>query len=647
MNFLAKSIKTILWGNSIALAWTWGIGMFFSVQMAIQFGLRGLLIYSAINAIGLAMFGIINAYLARKQTAAELEAKFFSVANKFKFALLFYQVLAVTLTLFTILKYVTLPLGVLSILVGVTFIGATIFIGEEFSIGKLKYIHLIYSIAIAASFWALLKSELFVTDFVWNLSLPEPLQRGLIRLHPPVFEYAFWVPILLGFAFGPWLDLQHWQRVIQIKKEKLPVATSYALGGLIFFSIIVIDGIIALAAYNYFPAVLGLNKFNATLATQSTLLLQAKDIITQVLNVHPQLKILLSFYVTFVALGAISTFDSGYVALKWYLNNLLRDTKSLIFTFVPKAAVSSPIPWFMACTVLATITMHFSELGKIAMRFDPKLEKFFRFELEYYMGFFAVFFIMYAVTFIRSVVDKEHEKNFSGLRLFATGLCSTSVFGIGYFSENTVIMALASLIPLIYGIYTVSKDLDIVTQLTGGDDSSSEPSVVSSIAHKAELLPNYNYQLPAGASPVSVPGCYMQDGWFVHSFIPTYQDTNSVGNVYFAMYAMWVGKTRELFFLHTMPGFDPKTSEFLILTRNFEHKFIRETQEFVPVTIHIRIADYNRKFVTMEHKIYNSSGELLGKGKQSLMFVSSKDYSLIDIPSEVYTAYLPYAPVSG
>ncbi len=646
MNFLSKSFKTLLWGNSIALAWTWGIGMFFSVQMAVQFGLRGLLIYSAINATGLALFGIINAYLARKQTAAELETRFMAVASKFKFALLFYQVMAITLTLFTVLKYVSLPLGVLSILVAVTFIGATIFIGEEFSIRKLKYIHFFYSIAIAASLWALLDSELFATQFSWtSLPLPEPLMTGLVKLHPPVYEYAFWVPVLVGFAFGPWLDLQHWQRVIQIKKENLPVGISYAFGGLIFFSIIVIDGIIALAAYEYFPAVLGLNKINATLHTQSTLMLQAKDIITQVLNIHPQLNMLLSFYVTFVVLGAISTFDSGYVALKWYLTKLLADSKSIVFSFVPKSLFSSPIPWFLACTVIATTTMHFSELGKIAMRFDPKLEKFFRFELEYYMGFFAVFFIMYAVTLIRSVVDKEHDKNFSGLRMFATGLCSTSVFGIGYFSENTIIMAIASLIPVVYGIYTVSKDLDIVSKLTHEPEDEDVSAKAITEAHKAELIPNYNYQLPVGATPVSVPGCYMQDGWFVHSFIPTYQDTNSVGNVYFAMYAMWVGKTRELFFLETMPGFDPKTSAFLILTRSYEHKFIRETQEFVPVTIHLKIADYNRKFVTMEHKIYNSSGELIGKGKQSLMFVSSKDYALIDIPGEVYQAYLPYAPV--
>jgi acyl-CoA thioesterase FadM len=44
----------------------------------------------------------------------------------------------------------------------------------------------------------------------------------------------------------------------------------------------------------------------------------------------------------------------------------------------------------------------------------------------------------------------------------------------------------------------------------------------------------------------------------------------------------------------------------------------------------------------LEHQVFDSSNNVLGKGKQSLLFVSSKDYSLLDIPSEVYTAFMKY-----
>ena len=125
--------------------------------------------------------------------------------------------------------------------------------------------------------------------------------------------------------------------------------------------------------------------------------------------------------------------------------------------------------------------------------------------------------------------------------------------------------------------------------------------------------------IPADAHSL---GGHFEGKWFVYSMIATYQDTNSVGNVYFGMYGLFVGKTRELFFNTVMPDFDLKTTKFYILTRSFEHKFVREAREFDVITVKIRVADFNRKFCTLEHQIFGSENELLGKGKQSLLFVS-------------------------
>ena len=145
-----------------------------------------------------------------------------------------------------------------------------------------------------------------------------------------------------------------------------------------------------------------------------------------------------------------------------------------------------------------------------------------------------------------------------------------------------------------------------------------------------------------GAVPTDLFG-HFEGKWFVHTFVATYADTNSVGNVYFGMYAMWVGKTRELFFNRCLPKFNLKTTPYYILTRSFEHKFTRETREFERVSVKIKVGEYNRKFVTLEHQIFDSSGNQLGKGKQQLIFVSSGDYKLLDIPDEVYEAFVAYA----
>ena len=106
---------------------------------------------------------------------------------------------------------------------------------------------------------------------------------------------------------------------------------------------------------------------------------------------------------------------------------------------------------------------------------------------------------------------------------------------------------------------------------------------------------------------------------------------------------MWVGKTRELFFNRVMPKFNLKETPFYILTRSFEHKFVRETREFETVSVKIRIAGHNRKFVTLEHEIHDSTGSLLGKGTQSLLFVSSSDYKMLDIPQDVMSAFISYS----
>ena len=39
-------LNTLLWGNTVALSWMWGLGLFFSVQFTTQFGLPGLLSFA-------------------------------------------------------------------------------------------------------------------------------------------------------------------------------------------------------------------------------------------------------------------------------------------------------------------------------------------------------------------------------------------------------------------------------------------------------------------------------------------------------------------------------------------------------------------------------------------------------------------------
>ncbi len=666
-NFISRATNTILWGNSVALTWTWGIGLFFAVQVAIQFGFQALIAFVTIDALGLTLFGLINAKITSHYASGEeFEKEFLKQAANFKFALLFYQFLAITLTIFCCLKYITLPLGIFSFLVAMMFIGAVIFLGEEFPINKIKYSHAAYALIMFVSLWVLLDSKLFSNDslisavfnsddtgLVAKVSLNQETLSwfekafnypGLFHFKSALAYYMFWIPILLGFLCGPWLDLQNWQRVVQIKKENTSVAKSYIVAGLIFWLVLMADGMIALACYMYgqttFPEVLA----SLSHIDSSSLLFSAKSTITQVLKWEPSFNYLLSFYMTFIGFAVLATFDSGYITYKWYTESILKDSKNLIFSFVPVKLLNSGILWFTFCVVSAICTLHFTEAGKFIARFDPNLERFFRFELEYYLAFFASFFLVYSVVLYRAVSGRlAPRETFSSLKLFASALSSIAIFGIGYFSENPILMGIAALMPFWYG-WTIETNKISQTQSGIINEGKLIPESRVEIGgfQAIEIKPVDLSHLPVGAVPVSIKGCYIKDHWFVHSFIPTYQDTNSVGNVYFAMYLMWVGKTRELFFAHVLPNFDPKTSPYLILTRSIDHKFQKEIKEFDEVTIQIRIADYNRKFVTLEHQILDLKGELVGKGKQILMFVDSKNYGLVDLPAEVQQGFMPY-----
>jgi YbgC/YbaW family acyl-CoA thioester hydrolase len=127
-------------------------------------------------------------------------------------------------------------------------------------------------------------------------------------------------------------------------------------------------------------------------------------------------------------------------------------------------------------------------------------------------------------------------------------------------------------------------------------------------------------------------------------FIPTYDDTNAVGNVYFANYMRWVGKARELFFNECMPDFDLSTTSYYVVTKSFYHEFRREAKEFEEVLVRIRIAGNNRKFVTLRHEIVSAGRGILGRGEQSIMFVDTQSFQPLDVPRAIVEGFLPYWP---
>jgi acyl-CoA thioesterase FadM len=551
-------------------------------------------------------------------------AIFFDRFSKpFRLILYLYQVLAITLTVFALTKYLFGPLELVSgpmtglylCMVVFVVLAAGCLFGEEFGIQRIKFGHgMLGAILVACVAVVLFNlSPLVPANLSWDAVAPAAW-RG-----PDLFGYA--IPLLVGLLVGPWLDLQHWQRAIQIHRENTSIRASYFFGGTLFFLLLLFHGCLAAWVMNKGGVETygknGLDGFR-----------YAHEMIVQYidrLDAGSQ-GLLPAAYYSFLGICALTTLDSGYVALKWFLGVNLGKSQNLLVGMLPKRLLDSPIPTFL---VVAAVTL----LGLWA-----------RLELEYFMVFFASFFVGYASLAIARCFVPNSQQPLPQIRMFSLASISLVIFAFGYCTGANLLLILGSMLPLVYVIWLVfSTDLlRVVTERAGEVlDAASEIPGIRAIAKTATAVTGSHVVAPQPQDVHALSG-HFEGRWFVYSLIATYADTNSVGNVYFGMYGMFVGKTRELFFNTVMPDFDLKTTSFFILTRSFEHKFVRESREFDTITVKIKVSDFNRKFCTLEHQIFGSANELLGKGKQSLLFVSSKDYSLLDIPPEIYTAFIPY-----
>ena len=598
----------------------WGLGLFFSVQFSLQYGLFGLLTFAIPNALGLMVFGGLTQLIARRAGNGPdaLGSFFANWSRPYRLIFFLYQILAITLTIFALVRYAWQPLGLqpaglyLLLTVLVILAAATLF-GEEFDIRRIKYSHGVLGV-IALGAVGILVSQL------GSVGGNQPMLAG----RNPFLGMNFWgyaIPICVGLTLGPWLDLQQWQRAIQIQREGKSPLLSYVFGGGLFFVLLLAHGSLALWVGGQPGAGLMREGIDG--------LSYGEDAVTRFFwaaaSAHPWA---FGSYLVILCIMALTTLDSGYIALRWYLSKSGGAGRPFPLTLLPEAILGSPLPALIFSglfTLLAVVL---------------------KLELEYFMIFYATFFVGYAGLALLRAFHTGQGNALPQVKMFCVGSVAVVIFAYGYFLANPLGMILGSILPVGYVGWLLVKP-GAGHEFIGGveelEDTVGGPS--GELAGQEEKIePGRVVPFPQadGAVPTDLFG-HFEGKWFVHTFVATYADTNSVGNVYFGMYAMWVGKTRELFFNRCLPKFNLKTTPYYILTRSFEHKFTRETREFERVSVKIKVGEYNRKFVTLEHQIFDSSGNQLGKGKQQLIFVSSGDYKLLDIPDEVYEAFVAYA----
>jgi acyl-CoA thioesterase FadM len=113
-------------------------------------------------------------------------------------------------------------------------------------------------------------------------------------------------------------------------------------------------------------------------------------------------------------------------------------------------------------------------------------------------------------------------------------------------------------------------------------------------------------------------------------------DTNAFGNVYFAQYFIWQGKTREDWFSWLMgEQAGPLMQRYKMATVEASHKYRHETLAFQQVEIGLLV---NLKRMTLE-LIFNfrfrGTNKPVGTGRQKIAFIDSNTNKLVPVPDEL------------
>ena len=514
---------------------------------------------------------------------------------------------AVTVAIFVTVSYLFIPLfGPKSVPLAAIFILLATAAGHSATIRGVKLLHLGYlAVGLPAAIVML-----------FGLARVVPAHPVLFaRLDGRFFGMA--APVLMGFLLAPWTDVQHWQRAIAIQKEGLSIRRIYTYGALLVLALITLNAGLAILA-------------GPTLVSRtSDGLVSLQSSVAGAIAKSGNPALIVAFLV-WAGVAVASTLDSFYYATRWLLRSATASSNSPLLAFVPIGLVTSPL-WYLCIAIAIALVAIEAHVAMI-----------------YIIMPYASLIVGSAACLACETVSGRSR--YDGTLCTMIGAASYLMLVTGYLGDIPPMIALSPLVGLIGAvpaIQAVFKRAPAKAEVLGSREpggaaiatAHDNGAQIGAAAHIGNSALTSEREAEMNGS---VLGHGYDGQWYYMHLVPTYDDTNSVGNVYFANYFRWIGKTRELLFNASMPDFDLRDTSFYILTKSFEHDFRREIKEFTPVTVRIKMSTYNRKFVTLTHEIHSRTEGLIGKGAQTLMFVDTQQYKPIDIPPVVLRSFMPF-----
>jgi enediyne core biosynthesis thioesterase len=122
------------------------------------------------------------------------------------------------------------------------------------------------------------------------------------------------------------------------------------------------------------------------------------------------------------------------------------------------------------------------------------------------------------------------------------------------------------------------------------------------------------------------------------------EETNLVGNVYFARYVSWQGRCRELFLRDHAPEVLAELARDLrLVTTHVSCDYYAELYALERVVIRMTLARMTQSRVAMRFE-YLRAGELAARGEQEIACLRSVggEYVTVPVPEPLRAALAPY-----
>jgi enediyne core biosynthesis thioesterase len=136
---------------------------------------------------------------------------------------------------------------------------------------------------------------------------------------------------------------------------------------------------------------------------------------------------------------------------------------------------------------------------------------------------------------------------------------------------------------------------------------------------------------------------------FEYSHVVSFEETNLVGNVYYANHVRWQGRCREMFLREHARGIlDSLMHGFALVTTHVSCEYLAELVAFDELVIRMRLGALKQNRIDMRFEYWRRSAEteeLVARGEQQVacMMREADKMVPVPVPAELREALKPYS----